>query len=337
VLFLYGLKMTPENHPPADSGSPAGKKPFVLAHLSDPHISNMGAVRIRDLFSKRLYGFLRWQLHRGTEHHGAVLSALLDDLKHHRPDHVALTGDLTHLSLPAEFQNARKWFQSIGPPQQVTVIPGNHDAYVPTQWRHTHAHWTDYMLSDDAPAPTGPSTGVYSVFPSWRVRGPIALIGICTAHPSAPYLAVGSIGEDQMQRLEKILDQATRRNLFRVILIHHPPAAGTVSWRKRLTDAAEFQALVQQYGADLILHGHAHRAARNQLPVPGGNVQVVGAPSASAIGRSHQRMARYYIYRIAPGSAGWNVDLTVRIYAPEQKVFITESQEQFRTSNKSII
>jgi 3',5'-cyclic AMP phosphodiesterase CpdA len=335
VLFLYGLKMTPENHPPADSGSAAGKKPFVLAHLSDPHISNMGAVRFRDLFSKRLYGFLRWQLHRGTEHQGAVLSALIDDLKHHRPDHVALTGDLTHLSLPAEFQNARKWFQSIGTPHQVTVIPGNHDAYVPTQWRHTHAHWTDYMLSDDAPAPTGPSTGVYSVFPSWRVRGPIALIGICTAHPSAPYLAVGSIGEDQMQRLEKILDQATRRNLFRVILIHHPPAAGTVSWRKRLTDAAEFQALVQQYGADLILHGHAHRAARNQLPVPGGNVQVVGAPSASAIGRSHQRMARYYIYRIAPGSGGWNVDLTVRIYAPEQKVFITESQEQFRTAAHS--
>jgi 3',5'-cyclic AMP phosphodiesterase CpdA len=334
VLFLYGLKMTPENHPPAGSHPPADTRPFVLAHLSDPHISNMGAVRVRDLLSKRLYGYLRWQLHRGTEHHGAVLAALLDDLKHHRPDHVALTGDLTHLSLPAEFQNARKWFQSIGPPHKVTVIPGNHDAYVPTQWRHSHAHWADYMLSDDAPAPTGPSTGVYSVFPSWRVRGPIALIGVCTAHPSAPYLAVGGIGGDQMQRLEGILDQATRRNLFRVILIHHPPAAGTVSWRKRLTDAAEFQALVQQYGADLILHGHAHRAARTHLPVPGGNVQVMGAPSASAIGRSHQRMARYYIYRIARADEGWSVELTVRIYDPATKAFVTESREKLAHSSQ---
>ena len=325
--------MTPVNSPRGGMDTPAAKKPFVLAHLSDPHISNMKAIRTRDLLCKRLYGYLRWKLHRGTEHHGSVLSALMDDLRHHRPDHVAVTGDLTHLSLPSEFQNVRKWLQSIGPPHQVTVIPGNHDAYVRTEWIQTHAHWTDYMLSDKAPAPPGSSSGVYRIFPSRRIRGPMALIGVCTAHPSAPYLAVGTIGRAQLQKLEQIMDQATRQNLFRVILIHHPPAAGTVSWRKRLTDAAEFQALVQQYGADLILHGHAHRAARNQLPVPGGNVQVVGAPSASAIGRSHQRMARYYIYRIAPDSGGWKVDLTVRIYAPEQKVFITESQEQFSTTN----
>jgi hypothetical protein len=39
-------------------------------------------------------------------------------------------------------------------------------------------------------------------------------------------------------------------------------------------------------------------------------------------------MARYYIYRIAPGSGGWKVDLTVRVYAPDQKAFITENEEQ---------
>jgi 3',5'-cyclic AMP phosphodiesterase CpdA len=309
--------------------TPAAKKPFVLAHLSDPHISNMKAIRTRDLLCKRLYGYLRWKMHRGTEHHGSVLSALMDDLRHHRPDHVAVTGDLTHLSLPSEFQNVRKWLQSIGPPHQVTVIPGNHDAYVRTEWIQTHAHWTDYMLSDKTSAPSGSSAGVYRIFPSRRIRGPMALIGVCTAHPSAPYLAVGTIGRDQLQRLEKIMDQATRQKLFRVILIHHPPAAGTVSWRKRLTDAAKFRALLKQYGADLILHGHAHVAVRNHLPVPGGNVQVVGAPSASAIGRNHARRARYYIYRITPAGGSWNVALTVRIYSPAEKVFVTESEENY--------
>jgi 3',5'-cyclic AMP phosphodiesterase CpdA len=253
----------------------------------------------------------------------------MDDLQHHRPDHVAVTGDLTHLSLPSEFQNVRKWLLSIGSPHQVTVIPGNHDAYVRTEWNQTHAHWTDYMLSDKAPAPPGSSSGVYRIFPSWRIRGSMALIGVCTAHPSAPYLAVGTIGRDQLQKLEKIMDQATRQKLFRVILIHHPPAAGTVSWRKRLTDAAKFRALLRQYGADLILHGHAHVAVRNHLPVPGGNVQVVGAPSASSIGRNHARRARYYIYRITPVGGSWNVSLTVRIYSPAEKVFVTESEEDF--------
>ncbi len=317
------------NNPRPEINPAVREKPFVLAHLSDPHIYFMKTVRIRDLLNKRLYGYLRWRLHRGTEHHDAVLSLLRDDLYRQRPDHVAVTGDLTHLSMPAEFQNARKWLQSIGPPHQVTVIPGNHDAYVHTEWIETHAHWSDYMRSDDAPAPTGAPTGVGGIFPTLRIRGPVALIGVCTAQPSAPYLAVGSIGSDQMHRLEKIMAQVARQDLFRIILIHHPPAAGTVSWRKRLTDAADFRELLSQYGAELILHGHAHRAARNLLPVPAGNVQVVGAPSASAAGRRRQRTARYYIYRITSGTASWNTKLTIHIYSPEQKQFITESEELF--------
>jgi 3',5'-cyclic AMP phosphodiesterase CpdA len=321
--------MTTENHPQSSIGTTATDKTFVLAHFSDPHISTMKDARIRDVLSKRLYGYLRWKLHRGTEHHGPVLSALLDDLQIHRPDHIAITGDLTHLSLPIEFQKVKKWLQSIGKPHQVTVIPGNHDAYVPTEWSRTHAHWTEYMLSDNTSAPLSSPSRVSRLFPSLRVRDSVAIIGVCTAHPSAPYLAVGGIGRDQFRKLEKIMDQAYRLKLFRVILIHHPPVTGTVSWRKRLTDAAEFRALVKQYGAELILHGHSHRAVRGHLPVPYGKVQVVGAPSASAMGRNHQRMARYYIYRITPRIRSWRVGLTIRVYSPRKEAFITENQEHF--------
>jgi 3',5'-cyclic AMP phosphodiesterase CpdA len=332
--LLYLLKMTSATYPPAGGGEQAGQNPFVLAHLSDPHISNMRVAKLPDLLNKRMYGYLRWKLHRGIEHRGPVLPALLADLRRHRPDHVAITGDITHLSLPAEFESTAKWLRSIGPPDQVTIIPGNHDAYVATAWAHSHALWVDYMLSDEAPAPADPPDGIYSIFPSWRVRGPLALIGICTAHPSPPYLAVGGIGADQMQRLEEILAQAARSKLFRVVLIHHPPAAGTVNWRKRLTDAVGFRTLLKQYGADLVLHGHAHRASRKQLAVPGGNVQVVGAPSASALGRNRRRMSRYYIYRITPIDGGWNVELTVRTYSPADKGFVTESEEHFSTANQ---
>jgi len=327
VLLLYGLKMTAENHPPADSGSSAGENRFVLAHLSDPHISNMGAVRIRDLFCKRLYGFLRWQLHRGTEHHGAVLSALLDDLKHHRPDHVAVTGDLTHLSLPAEFKNARKWLQSIGSPQQVTVIPGNHDAYVHTDWHKTMAHWTEYMLSDIPQDNDHNIKNMDRIFPCLRIRGRVAIIGVCTAQPSAPHLAVGSIGTLQLHRLEKILSQTARQKYFRVLLIHHPPVSGTVSWRKRLTDAPALQSLLARFGAELILHGHAHRAHQGYLKTPSGSVPVMGAPSITAVDRQPDRRARYYIYHISPGDDDWNVRLQVRIYSPDENRFIRESEQ----------
>jgi len=313
---------------PVNDASPA-EPSITLAHLSDPHIACVNAIKPQDLLSKRIFGYLRWKLHRGTEHESGVLAALQSDLAQTQPDHIAVTGDLTHLSLPAEFIKAEQWLHALGPPDRVTVIPGNHDAYVRTAWRQGWSHWTDYMRGDNAGADDQSFRNPDGIFPSLRIRSPLALIGVCTARPSAPHLAVGSIGAGQLQKLEGVLAQTSRQQLFRVVLIHHPPAPGAVSWRKRLTDAPALQSLVARYGAELILHGHAHRALRNQLITSTGSVPVMGAPSASARGRIPERRARYYIYRIAPAADGWNVELTVRVYSLEKNRFITEHEHQF--------
>ena len=131
-----------------DRSQPAAASPYTLAHISDPHFACMDAVRPRHLMSKRLFGYLRWKLHRGSEHGSRVLPALEADLALTKPDHIAVTGDLTHLGLSAEFKKARQWLQKLGSPAQVTVIPGNHDAYVKLDWHQTMAHWTDYMIPD---------------------------------------------------------------------------------------------------------------------------------------------------------------------------------------------
>ena len=296
-------------------------KTVSLAHISDPHISCMQDITLRDFISKRLFGYLRWKLHRGTEQGGEVLSALQSDLKQSRPDNIAVTGDLTHLGLSAEYKKARRWLQSLGDPSEVTVIPGNHDAYVKLSWNRNKAQWSDYMISD---IPQNSE----NFFPSLRTRGCLAIIGVSTARPSAPHLAVGSIGAQQMQKLESILTQTARQQIYRILLIHHPPAPGMVGWRKRLTDAAELRSLLNQYGVELILHGHAHRTLRSELQTPAGSIPVIGAPSISALGRTPERRARYYIYRVTPRSGSWNVRLEVRIYSPEEKCFIQESEQQ---------
>jgi 3',5'-cyclic AMP phosphodiesterase CpdA len=308
---------------------PSAATPIVLAHLSDPHISSMEDITARDFASKRLFGYLRWKLHRAAEHGSSVLSALQSDLIQTKPDQIAVTGDLTHLGLSAEFKKARQWLQSLGSPSQVTVIPGNHDAYVKLIWHQTMAHWTEYMISDTPREGDQNAQKGENIFPSLRTRGCIAIIGLSTAQPSAPHLAVGSIGTAQLKNLETILAQTARQRLYRILLIHHPPAPGIVSWRKRLTDAAELRSLLDQYGADLILHGHAHRTLHNYLQTPTAKIPVMGVPSISALGRTPERRARYYIYRIMPGSKGWNVRLEVRIYSPEENCFIRESEQQF--------
>jgi 3',5'-cyclic AMP phosphodiesterase CpdA len=208
----------------------------------------------------------------------------------------------------------------------VTVIPGNHDTYIKVAWDRTMAHWLDYMSSDARPEMTAASETAADTFPSLRIRDCVAVIGVSTARPSAPHLAVGSIGTAQMRRLGDILARLPAFQLYRVLLIHHPPCPGTVGWRKRLTDAAELGALLEKYGVELVLHGHAHRTMLNFLMTPSGPVPVVGVPSISAIGRTPDRRARYYLYRIKPESSGWNVTLEVRKYSPDKQCFIRESK-----------
>ena len=321
-----------ENHPnsgsqssTADSRSSASA--ITLAHLSDPHISCINAITTRDLFSKRLFGYIRWKLFRESGHRYSVLSVLDTDLASTKPDHIAVTGDLTHLSLSAEFEKARQWLQTIGSPSKVTVIPGNHDACVRTDWHKTMAHWTEYMLSDNRQDDDHDINSIDRIFPSLRIRDHVAIIGVCTAHPSAPHLAVGSIGASQLGRLEKILSQTARQKHFRVLLIHHPPASGTVSWRKRLTDAPALQSLLADSGVELILHGHAHFANRCYLKTHSGSVPVMGAPSITALDRPADRRARYYIYRISPSNDNWNVRLQVRVYSPSENRFVRESEQ----------
>jgi 3',5'-cyclic AMP phosphodiesterase CpdA len=300
---------------------------FTLAHLSDLHLSSLNDVKVGELLNKRIYGYLKWQLRRRSEHHRKVLDALLHNLKSTTPDHIAVTGDLTHLGLPREFREARNVLQSLGPPSRVTVIPGNHDTYVSTDWNSTFALWTDYMLSDEAYLGARAGTDGHTTFPSLRLRGIAALIGVSTARPSAPLLAVGSVGEVQLQQMEKILVETGKQRLFRVVLIHHPPLDGTVSWRKRLTDAAALRSVLDQHGVELILHGHAHRSSLRQLETTVGAVPAIGVPSASALGRTSSRRARYHLYRFKANRGGWEMVVTVMCYSPTQQEFTEESEK----------
>jgi len=327
VSAKFNNSIVTGNQSPLADGPPAAR-PITLAHLYDPHISCMQDITARDLVSKRLFGYLRWKLHRGAEHGSGVMSALQSDLKQTQPDHIAITGDLTHLGLPAEFQKARQWLQELGPPSQVTVIPGNHDTYVHTDWHQTMAHWTEYMLSDTTREDDPNLENKDRIFPCLRIRDRVAIIGVSTARPCAPHLAVGSIGKRQMHHLEKILSHTARQNYFRVLLIHHPPVSGTVSWRKRLTDAPALQSLLARYGAELILYGHAHRTNQRYLKTPAGRVTAMGAPSITALDRDPERRARYCLYQISPDADDWNVRFQVRIYSPDQNRFIRQSEQR---------
>jgi 3',5'-cyclic AMP phosphodiesterase CpdA len=294
---------------------------FTLAQLSDPHLTSLEGVSCGALLNKRVLGYLSWRRRRRHEHRSEVLDLLLEDLAGIKPDHVAVTGDLTHLGLPKEFRQARDWLKTLGSPDRVTVIPGNHDTYVATAWEDTFAQWVPYMASDDTDNDCATAS---SLFPSLRVRGDIALIGISTAVPTAPFMATGKMGQAQLGRLEKILGDAREKGLFRVIMIHHPPLAGTVKWRKRLVDGHRLESLLRTSGAELVLHGHAHKTTVTQLQGERQSIPVIGVPSSSAIGERPGYRARYHIYRISRRAGNWKMQIEVRGYDAERRQFTAE-------------
>lgn len=303
---------------------------FVLAHLSDPHISCISSVKKRELLNKRILGYLRWQLFRKRAHQDEILSVLQEDLKSARPDHIAVTGDLTHLGLPAEFEKVQSWLRSLGLPEQVTVVPGNHDAYVRSDWNHTFARWMDYMVSDE-PCKQGIEINrLDDLFPTLRVRGKFALIGVCSAYPSAPHLAVGALGEPQLNKLETVLKETAARGLFRIVVIHHPPLPGIESWRRCLTDACSLQRLIGRCGAELIIHGHVHQATHHVIETSSGQTAVVGATSASAASAIKKRRACYFIYTLNAAENVCDVHIAQRVYCLKAHCFVPGMEQHCR-------
>ena len=308
--------------------SMAMEKTFTLAHLSDFHLSSRHKIKVRDLLNKRIFGYLKWRLHRRSEHSPGVLEALLGDLQITGPDHIVVTGDLTHLALPAEFLDARNILHSIGSPSKITVIPGNHDAYVRTGWNSTLGLLADYMVSDLSFLSGQRETNSQEIFPSLRIREFVALVGVSTARPCGLFLAVGTVGELQLRQLERILAETGQQRLFRIVLLHHPPLPGMVSWRKRLTDSDALRLILARQGVELVLHGHAHRSSQGHLDTIAGEARTMGVTSATAPGRSEKHRARYHIYRLKKNPHSWEMAVSVRCYSPSSERFFEETQSQ---------
>ena len=275
---------------------------YILAHLSDAHIGPLPRPRRRDLLGKRFTGFVNWR-RRGRLHDMTVLAALVADLRARAPDHVAMTGDILNIGLPAEFPFARAWLETLGTAEAVSFVPGNHDAYVRSSLPHlasTFAPW----VNEGGSSEVGVADGLPFAFPYLRRRGPLALIGLNSAIPTAPLLASGALGHVQRDGLGRLLDEAGRQGLVRVVMVHHPPHVTGAQRGRGLRDAAGFEAVIAAHGSDLVIHGHNHRTSVAHLPGPRGPVPVVGVPSCSAVPGTHGHLAAYHLYRFDPGERG---------------------------------
>jgi 3',5'-cyclic AMP phosphodiesterase CpdA len=280
-----------------------------LAHLTDLHLLSLDGARLRDFANKRMTGGMNLLLRRGRHHLPEVFDALVDDLNAQGIDQVACTGDVTNLSLAAEFRFARERFDRIAAgPDNVFCVPGNHDTYVAEAEGVFEAVFAPYCVPDADWQDESP-------WPSVRIRGSLALIGLSTSRASGWLTAHGSVGDEQLARFEKALTDPRLRGKLRVVVMHHPSAGRHARNRLRgLTDHAAFAAVIARAGADLILHGHEHLDLAETLPGPAGrSVPVHCITSGSHADDSERRRARYRIYTVADDGSHLHIE-AVRAY-----------------------
>ncbi|AGK58787.1 metallophosphoesterase [Hyphomicrobium denitrificans 1NES1] len=276
---------------------------FTLAHFSDVHMSPISGFGWRYWNVKRVLGYLNWQYKRRHVHFTTVADRLIADAHALRPDHIAITGDLVNLGLPAEHDAALAWLRRVGSPDHVTVIPGNHDIYSSMRGDRGVARWAAYMGSEEDTL----------AFPFVRRVGPLALVGLNSAVETPPFFASGLLGAHQLEIAQEQLLGLDEEGAIRVVLIHHPPLADMTASRRRLKDAAHFAHLLERTGAELVLYGHNHIPAVDWLPSRGKPVPLIAAASASAgTAYGKEPLARYNLFTFFRNPSGLRIRHVVR-------------------------
>jgi len=306
-----------------------------LAHLSDWHATTLAGGGLARFRGKRISGWASWALSRRHRHAPEILEAAIRDVHALGIDRVMVTGDLTHISLEQEFITAAGQLARLGTPDQVFLIPGNHDCYVPVAPSRSWDHWSDY-LAGDAPEALEPDLASLLIaraaesgapahpdYPVLRIRGNLALIGLCSAVPTPLFHAQGELGAAQLERLEALLLALNQQGLCRVVMVHHPVTAEGEPERRALRDRGALRAVLARAGAELVVHGHKHRRRVAWLEGNGRPVPVLGVPSSSEVGSRPEKRAQYHVYTLKRGEdRRWALaDVEVRGWSPVRADF----------------
>jgi 3',5'-cyclic AMP phosphodiesterase CpdA len=292
-----------------------------IAHVSDLHVLAPAGVELRRvLFNKRVTGYANMLTKRGRvyrrEHLLAVMAAAAA-----QADQLVVTGDITNLSLEGEYEEARRLLDEVAGTAEVTVVPGNHDIYLPAihHGRRFPHHFSPYLQSDlpelalDLPA--GP-------FPSVKLRGPAAIIGLSSAVPRPPFVSAGYVGRAQLEALARVLAHPEVSRRTPVILVHHAPFDSRFRLQQLLgglVDARGLRGALQGLARGLLLYGHLHVRQHHRLKTGLGALDVLSASAAPLDHPDDRVRAGFNLYQLADD--GSIASLEARVLEPAMQTF----------------
>jgi hypothetical protein len=268
-----------------------------VMHISDLHFqADIPLSRFPRLGWRRLAAQTEYRLLGRRQRFMKVPSTvafLLNEAERLEVDHLLVSGDLTALALPEEFEAARIALQSWS--GRLTILPGNHDVYTPAAARQRLFEQTfEADLRSDLPdlCKEGP-------YPIVKLLGDdVALIALSSARvPLCPGVATGWVGQTQRDSLALILADGRLAKRAVLVAVHHGPYRPD-GRRDRIThglfDGPEVLSIAAKGGAVGLCHGHIHHRYRIDAPSP---IPVFCAGSSTQKGREG-----YWIFELNGGA-----------------------------------
>lgn len=309
-----------------------------FVQLSDLHLSSIGIPNPLRLLNKRVLGYLSWLRRRRHTHQRWVLELAIETIRQLNIDHYAITGDLTHIGLKNEFEQAKEWLENLGDPYDITVIPGNHDLYTNEQWSRSFKLWESYLYDDNEISNNSYSnnglTRLNELYPIIRLRKNVAFIGVNSVFDAPWFRATGRINELELKRLKNILNSKKLDAYCKILLIHHPITLTNTAKRKSLLNHEELISLLKKYPVNLVLHGHGHHSCIESLRCNNDfEIPVIGMSSSSSISQQPNYQAQFLLFEVSRNAQQWKIAKQSYTLNINKKSFSKSSTEKLTTKH----
>ncbi len=240
-----------------------------IAHISDVHM--LETPPNESPFYKLTLKLL--SVGRALDPQGRIekLRAALAVVKQSGADHVVISGDLTEVGSPPQFEQFAEQVHDSGiDPEQVTLVPGNHDGYTsPDGWARA--------LEGPLRAFAGSSASV----PGKVVdRGNVVFLPLDLSRHQTIVRSGGELTAGAASAIEQRLADDDLRQRSLVVVQHHPPFGhprGAWQWIDGLDGHARMTGILEANPRAALLHGHMHR--RVDRIVGAGKSRIFGAPA----------------------------------------------------------
>ncbi|HEY3818969.1 MAG TPA: metallophosphoesterase [Polyangiaceae bacterium] len=239
-----------------------------IAHLSDVHMLDARPSRARSGYSMG-HRFLSFGRPLDAVGRRNKLVHALSAARRVGADHVVVSGDLTEIGAPGEFECLGEALHESGiAPERITLVPGNHDLYTSAD------AWTRAMVG-----PLAAFRETSAAEPGRIVEcAGVRFMPLDVARLQPLTRSAGWMEDDVLEVVQQRAADPGLSDRPLVVVQHHPPFVRTTQawqWVDGLIGAARLMSILETFRHLFVLHGHLHAAANRVLGC--GVARVLGA------------------------------------------------------------